>query len=207
MKVLLFPGSFNPMHFGHIRLLRAAIEELKPDVSIVSPTYRSSADEPDFATRSEIARAAVNNTLPLPLSEMVDVGTFGLLANDSAHLHETVEFYRELYKKGAESPSIWILLGFAGAKEARRWKFARTMAKMASVAASRDIHAEDAFFLASKGFAVKTMPFKPSAMGSERVRAVLAKGQQDSWRYVPRAVFRLLKERGLYGAKEAGCLP
>ncbi len=201
MKILLFPGSFSPMHFGHLKLLRAAIEEVKPNVSVVSPIYKSSVDQPDFATRCEICRAAINNTLPLPLSEMVEVGTFHLTKDDSSQIGETVSYYTDFYKQEGIYPEMWILLGKEGAKEANRWKFAKGIATVANISASRDVEEVDAEVLKKRGFVIKKLPFKPSPITSEKVRDVLASGQQDHPRYVPRAVHHLLEERGLYGVR------
>lgn len=39
MKVLVYGGSFNPVHNGHINLLIAAKELVQPDVTLIIPTY------------------------------------------------------------------------------------------------------------------------------------------------------------------------
>ena len=41
MKVLVFGGSFDPVHKGHVALLRRAIKQISPDVTHVVPAYHS----------------------------------------------------------------------------------------------------------------------------------------------------------------------
>ena len=41
MKILVFGGSFDPVHKGHVALLRQAIKEIAPDVTHIVPAYQS----------------------------------------------------------------------------------------------------------------------------------------------------------------------
>ncbi len=38
MKILLFGGTFDPPHFGHIELLKSSIETVNPDKVVIMPT-------------------------------------------------------------------------------------------------------------------------------------------------------------------------
>ena len=37
VKILLFGGTFDPPHLGHLALLRNAVEALDPDLALVMP--------------------------------------------------------------------------------------------------------------------------------------------------------------------------
>lgn len=37
MKILLFGGTFDPPHIGHLALLQNAIEAVQPDLALVMP--------------------------------------------------------------------------------------------------------------------------------------------------------------------------
>ena len=37
MKLLLFGGTFDPPHIGHMNLLRGAMQAVQPDLTIVMP--------------------------------------------------------------------------------------------------------------------------------------------------------------------------
>ena len=41
MKILVFGGSFDPVHKGHVALLRQAMKEIMPDVTHIVPAYQS----------------------------------------------------------------------------------------------------------------------------------------------------------------------
>ncbi|MEA5050863.1 MAG: nicotinate (nicotinamide) nucleotide adenylyltransferase [Oscillospiraceae bacterium] len=58
-KILLYGGSFDPPHRGHERLLRAAVEAVRPDRTLVIPTdvapHKRRSKTP-FALRMHMAR-------------------------------------------------------------------------------------------------------------------------------------------------------
>ena len=37
MKILLFGGTFDPPHLGHMALLKNALEKVNPDLALVMP--------------------------------------------------------------------------------------------------------------------------------------------------------------------------
>ncbi len=39
MKILIFGGTFNPVHNGHVAMCKAAIEVINPDLTFIIPTY------------------------------------------------------------------------------------------------------------------------------------------------------------------------
>lgn len=39
MKILIFGGTFNPVHNGHIHMCRAAQDAVCPDMTLIIPTY------------------------------------------------------------------------------------------------------------------------------------------------------------------------
>ena len=39
MKILIFGGTFNPVHNGHIHMCRAAQDAVCPDLTLIIPTY------------------------------------------------------------------------------------------------------------------------------------------------------------------------
>ena len=41
MKVLVFGGSFDPVHKGHVALFRRAMKVVSPDVAHIVPAYHS----------------------------------------------------------------------------------------------------------------------------------------------------------------------
>ena len=39
MKTVIFGGTFNPVHMGHIAMIKAAMKKLKPDKLIMMPAH------------------------------------------------------------------------------------------------------------------------------------------------------------------------
>lgn len=200
-RVLLFPGAFNPPTFGHMRLLLQAIETIRPDVSLVLPVYESLClkyEETDLWHRRSMIRAAIDNALPLPISEMADTDSHKeLKGGRPERTHELVEHYQRTYP-GAE---MWLLLGRHGAESAQGWLKVREMVKAVSVAVSRDAERNDIELLRDRKFDVRVLPKKPSSITPEYVRNLLRSGK-STWRYLPVPVLRIIEEHGLYGCKK-----
>ena len=38
-KILMFGGTFNPVHNGHVRLCRTLAERIGADLTVIIPTY------------------------------------------------------------------------------------------------------------------------------------------------------------------------
>ena len=73
MKILLFGGTFDPPHNGHIHNLTAAIEAVRPDRAIVMPAgvpphKTPSATPGDFVMGINMALLLVVNTVTKKLS-------------------------------------------------------------------------------------------------------------------------------------------
>ena len=54
MKIALFPGSFNPIHNGHLNVISTALRNFKIDKVIIVPTMQSSSEIIDFDKRYNI---------------------------------------------------------------------------------------------------------------------------------------------------------
>ena len=46
MKLLLFGGTFDPPHIGHMNLLRGAMQAVQPDLTIVMPPHKAASMTP-----------------------------------------------------------------------------------------------------------------------------------------------------------------
>ncbi|MBQ9957835.1 MAG: adenylyltransferase/cytidyltransferase family protein, partial [Clostridia bacterium] len=39
MRILVFGGTFNPVHIGHVEMLKKAQQFISPDLTLVIPTF------------------------------------------------------------------------------------------------------------------------------------------------------------------------
>lgn len=194
-RTLIFHGSFNPFHFGHMRLLQHAVRELKPDLSVVAPfnpTHTIGVSSVGVYTRYDMVRLSVDSCMPQALSEMVRVE---LLPNEP---HDGVRHLAALHADA----EAWMLVGASGAREVRFWGHAvgRSLAKTVRIAAARDASPRDLAILKDMGFSVKMLSdYKPSPVTSERVRGMLSKGASGWRRCVPRPVASMIESSEYYG--------
>ena len=70
MRIGIYGGSFNPIHFGHLTVARTALEELKLDKLIVIP-----ANVSPFKTVPRAAPAAASDGMLLPAAPEAGGGT------------------------------------------------------------------------------------------------------------------------------------
>ena len=72
-KILLFGGTFDPVHLGHVKLCKEAMKKVKPDLTIIMPNKHQPLKVNDaFATvhdRIEMLKIAFKNTPNLIISD------------------------------------------------------------------------------------------------------------------------------------------
>ncbi len=75
MRIVIYGGSFNPPHIGHVSALKSAMEQLKPDKTLVIPAAEAPHKElaygsPDAHARLLLARAAFSGITGVEVSDM-----------------------------------------------------------------------------------------------------------------------------------------
>lgn len=117
--VLLFGGSFNPIHHGHLIIARAAAEQLDATRCILIPTgnppHKSSSDLASALHRLEMCRRAVRDE---PLFEVSDWEANR--AERSFTLHTVEHFHAELSANDPDLRLCW-LIGQDSLAELHTW--------------------------------------------------------------------------------------
>ncbi|MBQ5543455.1 MAG: bis(5'-nucleosyl)-tetraphosphatase (symmetrical) YqeK [Mycoplasmataceae bacterium] len=63
MRIVNFAGSFDPIHNGHIEMVKKAFEDLKPDIFYITPISRSFTKtySTSYAQRAEMIKLAISS--------------------------------------------------------------------------------------------------------------------------------------------------
>lgn len=76
MKVLIYGGSFDPVHRGHSALLLAAAKKINPDKILIVPAYRSplkKAPQASSEARLQLVRLGILHSLPLKFRRLARI--------------------------------------------------------------------------------------------------------------------------------------
>jgi nicotinate-nucleotide adenylyltransferase len=168
MKLGLFGGSFDPVHFGHLLVAQAAVEELGLDKFIFIPAALSPFKleytlAPD-AIRLQLLRLALAGKSTCEIDEQ-EVRRGGI--------SYTVDTLRDYVKRfsGAE---IFYLIGADNAAKLNEWREPAELAKLAEfVAVPRPGCAPAVFPQPFRGRTLKGSPFDVS---SSQIRARVKAG-------------------------------
>lgn len=132
MKTAMFPGSFDPIHMGHICLAKHALETLGLDKVIfvpsgVSPNKRHTQRTPGMARFQWIKASLAEINMP------------GLEVSDIESRHSvptyTLESLQALKAQEPEGTEMFLLVGSDTAKRMQRWPSYKKVLETATVIA------------------------------------------------------------------------
>ena len=92
MKILLFGGTFDPVHNEHVKLVKGGIKELSPDKIVVIPSFipphksEASASPED---RLNMARLAFS------FDERIEIDDLEIKRGGQSYTYLTVTYFRE----------------------------------------------------------------------------------------------------------------
>lgn len=120
MSVLIFGGSFDPPHFGHLHLLTSALRTLRPCVTYLLPAYRSPlkgwpAASPEHRLR--LTRLLVQ-ALPAPWRRRTSVHPFEIDRGRTTYTYQAVRFFQRRHP----SEQLWFLAGSDALASLSRWR-------------------------------------------------------------------------------------
>jgi len=115
-KVILFGGSFDPVHRGHIEILRYVHEHIGAQKSILIPARRSplkpNAPAASNAQRFDMLKLAIKDYSDFEVSDI----EFNL--PEPSYSYHTISHFKQLY--GGDTTLYWIA-GADVAGELHRW--------------------------------------------------------------------------------------
>lgn len=116
VKKAVFGGTFDPIHFGHLHLAYAALEEVHMDKVIFVPTgnppHKTKKQVTDAQIRYEMVKLAVRN------EERFDISDFEVRNTGLSYTYKTLQHFKEL-----EPDTDWYLItGLDCLMELESWK-------------------------------------------------------------------------------------
>lgn len=116
MRKGLFGGTFNPVHWGHVRLVRTLLSAFSLDQIIVIPTarppHKNGGYIADPGHRFEMVRLAFENTAGVRVSDIEMAGSARTYTIDSVNHFLSTE----------PSCSFYLILGLDAFLELHTWK-------------------------------------------------------------------------------------
>lgn len=188
MKVLVFGGSFDPVHKGHIALFKKALKVIAPDVAHIVPAYQSpfKAKSPTpFRLRMKMLKQAFSD-----LGDAIIFDDYELKQGGKTYTYQLIEYLLQRYN----NPEIYLLVGTDCLNDLHNWKNPQIIFDNATVVAGK-----------RKGYNEKPAAFKHlflpgffPKLSSTKVRAVtLASGKVPNT--VPDAIVSTILDNKLYG--------
>ncbi len=188
MKVLVFGGSFDPVHKGHVSLFRRAMKVIAPDAAHIVPAYHSpfKAKSPTpFRLRMKMLKQAFKG-----IGKNVVFDDYELKQGGKTYTYQLVQYLKKLYK----DPEIYLLVGTDCLNDLHNWKNPEFIFKNAVVVAGK-----------RKGYDEKPAKFRHvflpgffPKLSSSRVRAhILACGDVPDT--VPAVIAPTIRQNKLYG--------
>ncbi len=197
IKIGVFGGAFNPIHNGHVNMVREAFADLKLDKMLIIPTYQSphKSNEGliDFSHRAEMCRLAFE-----PETEK---GKF-IISDIEKHLggtSYTILTIRELKKQYPKDAVFYLIIGGDMLFYFEKWyRYEALLSECKVVAAARESSEyPDMCEYAAELGRIKVLNLSVTEVSSTEVREKAKQGE-DITDLVPLSVAEYIKENRLY---------
>lgn len=198
--IALFGGSFNPVHNGHVNLVKEVAAAIKPDRVIVIPTYISpfKMDSCGFVAdgkdRLEMCRLAFEKL------DHVEVSDYELSLKKVSYTINTLEHFKALYP----NDSLYFIMGSDMLMSLDRWyRFEDIMKLCTIVAASRENEQSDISKLHEKAEELQTygkvivVNISAYEMSSTLIREKILNNSDISC-YLPEKVVKYISDMHIY---------
>ncbi len=127
MKIGIYGGTFNPVHYGHLRTAEEVAEVLGLDRIIFIPAGQTPFDKPDLEKsthRYKMVKAAIEGNPRFRISN-IEVKTRG-----RSYTVDTIRKLREKYKKS----ELFFILGIDAFIDLQLWKHPDRLIRLTNIA-------------------------------------------------------------------------
>ena len=195
--LLLFGGSFDPPHLGHLNLLQNAVAASKPDLVVVMPSatapHKAESATP-WAVRAEMCRCF------LPLFPNMVIGDMEERRGGKSYTWDTVTQLQQEYPNAR----ILLCVGSDMLESFTAWHRWQELLRQVTLVAQPRYDGEvcelrsEAAVLQSAGGQVLFAPGPVVEASSTDIRQRLAGGDDSALALVPPPADAMIREQGLY---------
>ncbi len=197
MDILLFGGAFDPVHNGHINILKKAMEYKSFDKVIIMPTgtpgHKDNCKVP-FDIRKHMAEIAFKK-----LDNNIEISDYEGRRLEKSYSYTTVDYIKGVYPNA----KIYFLIGSDSAMSFKKWKEWKKLAKSVTfLILSRDFCENEKLKKAVndiKEFSPDTVILNSKILpiSSTLIRERASKGE-SIYSYTDRDVASIIKSNNLY---------
>ncbi len=190
MKIGLFGGTFNPVHKGHVNLVKNFKDKLSLDKVLVIPT----AVPPHKQAESLVSSEDRLSMCRLAFGTLAEVSDVEISRGGRSYTVETLEELKKIYK----DDDLYFLVGSDMLLSFKRWYRWGDILTMCTLCAT-DRDNEKTCLDADAEFFSKIIfcDFPKTVVSSSEVREKLVSGKDVS-HLVPEEVEKYIREKGLY---------
>ena len=189
MNICIFPGSFNPIHFGHLNMADFALEKYKFDKIIFIPAHippHKNLDKNLSNHRLNMVRLAVSG------NKNYEVSDIEYKSDNKSYSLVTVKKLIDLYKLNAP---LNFIIGTDAFEKIESWYKADELKKLVRfIVFPRNGQKEKSIYnnLKSKGWDFEIVDFTPVDISSTEIREFKNKNLTD------KKVEEYIENNGLY---------
>lgn len=196
IKIGLFGGAFNPVHNGHVNMIKEAFADLKLDKLLIIPTCKSPHKDTkliSFEDRAKMCELAFEEEIASGKFEISDIEK---RLGGTSYTIITVRELKKLYPKDAV---FYLIIGGDMLFYFDKWyRYEALLGECKVVAAAREAHEySDMCEYAAEMGRIKVLNLQVTEISSTEIREKIKNGQAVTG-LVPQSVERYIREKGLY---------
>ena len=201
MKIVIFGGTFDPVHREHVNIVKAAAEQFRPDRFLVMPAKLPPHKRPEGVSspgqRAEMARIAFG-AIP-----GVEVSDFEYRLPGKSYTADTLE---ALHRENPEAELV-LLIGGDSLRDFFSWRDPKRILSLARIAVARrrgagSFAAAQKRFQRRAGYLPEEVAYTGKNISSTELKVLLLYGIDVSDR-IPREVLEYIRKNGLYRERQA----